>query len=192
MAESTNSPVGDQSQLEVELRQALSQLDEDTAAAIAAADEAIGQAEAALPGAGTEYDEQVADSEAAYQTAQAGYGQFLTQTSQDLASAQSAIDAIDTDAPTIGTVQDIDIATGGTPDCSAAAIEAAVNAALAEIRQMRADILAALTNGNVAEQKNALQSLKDIGEGFRDQMPPASDLEAEKQGHYDTVDGLYP
>ena len=86
----------------------------------------------------------------------------------------------------------ISISTGGTPDCSAADIEAAVNGALSEIRQMRDDIFEALTNGNVGHQKDALQALKDTGQAFRDPMPAASDLEAEKAAKYAELEGLYP
>jgi DNA repair exonuclease SbcCD ATPase subunit len=181
-----------QEELEVELRSTLSQLDAQRAATIAAADQQLSQLQSAMAAAGSEYDTQVAGAQQAYGDAQTAYDDLLTQTSAKLTAAQTAIEAIDTTDPTISSVSDIVINTGGTPDCAAADIEAAVNAALTEIRKMRDDILTALTNGNVGHQKDALQALKDTGQAFRDPMPAAADLEAEKAAKYAVLDGMYP
>ena len=177
---------------ETSLRARLSVIDSERATAIAAADAAIATKQGALAAAGSEHDAAIAGAEENYQAAQTTYDSFLTLTSTKLADAQTAVDQIIVDNPTIGTVADITITTGGTPDCAAADIEAAVNAALAEIRQIRDDIVAALTNGNPAVIKDALQNLKDTGQAFRDPLPSASDNEAEKQANYATLDGMYP
>jgi hypothetical protein len=184
-----------QEELEVQLRQTLAQMDEERAVTIAAADAQIAQRLGALPTAGNQYNDRIAQAEQGYSDGQDAYGELLGDTQAKLDAAQGAIDAIDTNVPSIGSVGDIAINPTDAPDCSAGDVEAAVNGALSDIRKMRDDIVAALdaiVGGNVVHQKDALQSLKDAGQAFRDPMPDAQDVEAEKAARHAELQGLYP
>lgn len=173
-----------------QLRVTLAQLDEQRAQSLAAADEDTEAKNSAQATAGNEYDDQIAAQEEAAQAAITDYGTLLTQTSQSLADAQMAIDAIATPPAVLDTVSPIVITPGGTPDCSVADIEAAVNGAITQINVILGQILDALNNGNAAQIKDGMTKLQTVGQNFRNAMPAADDMEAQKQGFYDTLEGL--
>jgi hypothetical protein len=178
---------------EQQLRLRLAELDEERSASLAAIESEIASNFAALATAGSQYDDAIAGAEENYEAAQEGYDDFLSETTQTLNDAQAAITAIDTDPADVGTVSDIVITTGGTPDCSAADIQAAVNIALAEIRESLSKIEDKLNDGNLGHTKDALQKLKETGQGFRDQFAPSDDAahEAEKAAKYGQLDDLF-
>ena len=173
------------------LRARLAVLDEDRVVKVAARDAESAAALSATATAGSEYDEGITDAEESYQSQQGVYDEFLTTTSSNLEAAQGAIDDIETAPPVIPLITDVTITTGGAPDCSAADIQAAVNGALTQIRAAIEAIVEAIPNCDTEKVKGAMQKLKDVGQGFRDQMPAASDNEAAKTAAYAQLEGLF-
>jgi hypothetical protein len=173
------------------LRARLAQLDIEREQAMAQASAETAAAETAQASAGDEYDGEIAGAQDDFAAAQSDYDDFLNATSQSLTGAQAAIDAIDTTPATIDAVDAIVIATGGVPDCAAADIQAAVNGAIAQINDILAELLTRVNSDNVQHVKDAMGKLKDVGQGFRDQMPGADDTEALKATALAALDALY-
>ena len=135
--------------------------------------------------------DQAAGAASDYQTAQDAYDGFLTQTQSNLNNAGAATGAINTASTPTGSVNHISITTGGTPDCAAADIAGAVNAAIDQLNAILTNLLAAVNNGNPQHIKDALTALQATGQGFKDQMPAAADNEAAKAAAYAQLDGMF-
>ncbi|MEW6209822.1 MAG: hypothetical protein AB1631_15770 [Acidobacteriota bacterium] len=221
---------------EEKLNQRLAEIDQQKAQAIATADEAMAAAEAAQETAGQEYDEAVAAAEAANQAATEQYQADLQAWDQKLNETETAVsqianpDSAADEIALIGTVNDITleprtiptvtVQTGGTPDCSAAQVQTAINeavanaetalnaaiaeamadanAALGQMREVRDEIVAALTALNEAltsldmdKIREAIMAAKEASQIARNQMPDAADVEAEKASFHAALDSLF-
>lgn len=205
---------------EDKLRRRLAEIDAGREAAVATADAALAASEAAQQTAGQEFDaaaeaadEQVAESIAAYEAQLQQWDSRLTAaataTSEigDPMSAETeiaAIGSVDDLAFDPQTIDPVTVTTGGAPDCDAAAVEAAINeavanaqaalnaaiseaqadinAALTQIREVRDEIVAALAALNAAvvaldvdKIREALTAVKEASQVARDQMPSAAE-----------------
>jgi hypothetical protein len=193
-------PFDEQGDLEQQLRDRLATLDEQRASDLAVAEAAISAAQTALSTAGNEYNQQVEDAQSGLGTAVSGYEDFLDETTKNLEDAQDAIDAIgDIDAQdeidAIPSVTSPTVLPTETPDCAVIDVNNAFGSLTTEINAVRDAVVVVLQifqDAGSGKAKEALQKLKDVGQGFRDQMPAAEDVEAEKAAKHAELENLYP
>jgi len=119
------------------------------------------------------------------------YNSAVTSVQNDVAAASGQVPSMATSVGPISNIN-VSIATGGTPDCASADIEAGVNAAIDGMISQVNTVLGVLSS-TLEAMKNAHQNLINAVNTFQSvELQTVTDTEAEKAALTAQINGMFP